>query len=246
MLYIPAFKLLINGFPVFGFSDVVFRAMKDSKCFSKSDHVMSERYLNSTICVIISAMVKDNQLLLWCWVRKMTKEAEKAETKQDYNSQRHRVVFIHICTLQSSSKTIPSLSGKIESSWWSDRTGHIGVESAVLLSLASVTGNKPRLDNFRVRNNFRYLCFASLLRNIDNRNHLSFNYYSTITLHCVSLVVDYLAFTAGHAVGILPWTDPDAEGMTLLVIFHHHCQAITAFYMIDKAPECCQTYLAGV
>lgn len=92
-----------------------------------------------------------------------------------------------------------------------------GSSSAVLLSLVSVTGNKPRLDSFRVRNNFRYLCFASL-RNIDDRYHLSLNYHSTITLHCVSLVVDYLAFTAGHAVGILPWTDPDAEGMTLLVI----------------------------
>ena len=84
VLYIPAFKLLIKGLPVVGFSDVVFRAMKDSKCFSKSDHVMSARYLNSTICVIVSAMVKDNQLLLWCWGRKMTKEAEKAETKQDH------------------------------------------------------------------------------------------------------------------------------------------------------------------
>lgn len=34
--------------------------------------------------------------------------------------------------------------------------------------------------------------------------------------------------------------------MTLLVIFHHHYHAITASFLIDKAPECFQTYLAGV
>lgn len=44
----PAFKLIISGLPVFGFNDFVFKAMKDSKCFSKSDHVMSGRYLNKT------------------------------------------------------------------------------------------------------------------------------------------------------------------------------------------------------
>lgn len=54
--HIPALKLLISGLPVVGLSDFVFNAMKASKCFSKSDQVISDLYLKSTMCVIVSAI----------------------------------------------------------------------------------------------------------------------------------------------------------------------------------------------
>jgi hypothetical protein len=54
---IPAFRLLIRGFPVFLLIDLYFRLMKCSKCFSKASHDISGLYLKSTMWVIVSAIV---------------------------------------------------------------------------------------------------------------------------------------------------------------------------------------------
>jgi hypothetical protein len=46
---IPAFRLLMRGFPVFLLIDFCFRLMKYSKCFSKASHDISGLYLKSTM-----------------------------------------------------------------------------------------------------------------------------------------------------------------------------------------------------